>query len=70
MEEKEKIMSVNDSLGVVAALIKIADIAVGNIEYFGEDGQSVSILLSVASEEVMECRETLISLDKNEEDGQ
>lgn len=68
MEEKEIRMSVNDNLGIVAALIKIADIAVGNIEYFGEDGQSVSILLSVASEELKECRETLLSVDKNTED--
>lgn len=68
MEEKEIRMAVNDNLGIVAALIKIADIAVGNIEYFGEDGQSVSILLGVASAELKKCRETLLSLDKNEED--
>ena len=61
MEEKETIMSVNDTLSVVAALIKIVDIAVGNMEYFGEDGQSVSVLLGVASAKLKECRKTLLS---------
>lgn len=59
MEEKEILMSINDRLGIIAALIKAANIAVGNMEYFTEDGQSIAIILDIASTRLEECRRLL-----------
>lgn len=59
MKEKEILMSVNDKLGIVSALVKASNLAVGNMEYFGEDGQCVAITLDIASTELGECRKLL-----------
>lgn len=59
MEEKEILMSINDRLGIIAALIKAANIAVGNMEYFTEDGQCIAIILDIASTRLEECRRLL-----------
>lgn len=60
-------MSVNDKLSVVIALIKTANLAIGNIEYFGLDGQGIAITLDMVSEELEDCRKRLASLVKNKE---
>lgn len=67
MEDKKLIMSVDDKLGVAIALIKTANLAVGNMEYFGADGQSVAITLDMASMELEDCRELLNPLVKEKE---
>lgn len=64
MSEKDIRLSINDKLGIVIALLKTADIAIGNWEYFGDDGQSVSITLDIASTKIAECREQLNMLGK------
>lgn len=63
-EEKNILVSVNDKLGVVIALIKTANLAIANTEYFGTDGQGIAITLDSAGEELEECRELLSSLEK------
>ena len=59
MVEKEILMSVNDKLGIVYTLIKASNLAVGNVEYFGEDGQCIAITLDIASTKLEECRKLL-----------
>ena len=56
MTEKDMKLSVNDKLGIVIALLKTANIAVENREYFGDDGQSVAITLDIAITKIGECR--------------
>ena len=62
MEENNILVSVNDKLGTVIALIKTANLAIANTEYFGPDGQGIAITLDSASEELEECRKLLDSL--------
>ena len=38
--------------------------AVGNIEYFGDDGQGIAITLDIASTKLNECQELLGSLNE------
>ena len=64
MDEKDMRTSVNDNLGIVIALLKTADIAIENREYFGEDGQSVAITLGIASAKIRECQEQLDMIGK------
>lgn len=64
MTEKDMKLSVNDKLGIIIALLKTANIAVENREYFGDDGQSVAITLDIASAKIGECRELLNPLTK------
>ena len=64
MTEKDMKLSVNDKLGIVIALLKTANIAVENREYFGDDGQSVAITLDIASAKIGACRELLNPLTK------
>ena len=64
MTEKDMKLSVNDKLGIVIALLKTANIAVENREYFGDDGQSVAITLDISSSNIGECRELLNPLTK------
>lgn len=47
---------VNEELEIVVALLKTIDIAIGNREYFGDDGQSVAITLDIAITKIGECR--------------
>ena len=65
MEEKNILVSVNDKLGIAVALIKTANLAIGNTEYFGSDGQGIAITLDMASEELEDCRKLLDPLVKN-----
>ena len=67
MDEKNILVSVNDKLGIAIALIKTANIAIGNTEYFGPDGQGIAITLDMASEELEYCRKLLDPLVKNKE---
>ncbi len=62
MGEKEIKLSVNDKLGIVAALLKTANIAIGNLECFGPDGQGIAITLDIAHERLDECRRSLNAL--------
>lgn len=64
MGEKEIKLLVNDKLGIVIALLKTANIAIGNREYFEDDGQSVAITLDIASTKIGECREQLDLIGK------
>lgn len=64
MGEKEVRLSVNDKLGIVTALLKTANMAIGNFEYFGADGQSVAITLDIANTKLGECREQLDLIGK------
>ena len=64
MDEKEMRLSVNEGLGIVIALLKTADIAIGNHEYFGDDGQGVAITLGIASTKIRECQEQLDMIGK------
>lgn len=59
MGEKDIRLSVNDKLGIVIALLKTVNIAIGNWEYFGDDGQSIAITLDLANAELEECRKLL-----------
>lgn len=68
MGDKDILFSVSDKLGIIAALVKTADLAVGNLEYFGVDGQNVAILLDIASARLQECRDLLEALDKTAQD--
>lgn len=67
MNEKQIITSVSDKLGIIEALIKTANLAIGNMEYFGRDGQDVAITLDIASDKLEECRKLLDSLGKDKE---
>ena len=64
MGEKDPRLLVNDKLGIVIALLKTANMAVGNIEYFGDDGQGIAITLDIASTKLNECQELLGSLNE------
>lgn len=65
MEEKKILVSINDKLNIVKALIKTANLAIGNTEYFGTDGQGIAITLDIISEELEDCQELLSPLMKN-----
>lgn len=67
MGDKDIRLRVNDDLRVVIALLKTVNIAAGNWEYFGEDGQSVAITLDIASTKIEECREKLDMTGKTQE---
>ena len=69
MEENNILVSVNDKLSIVIALIKTANLAIGNTEYFGCDGQGVAITLDIASDKLEECRKLLGSLGEDKESG-
>ena len=56
MIEKDMRLLVNEELEIVVALLKAIDIAIGNREYFGDDGQSVAITLDIAITKIGECR--------------
>ncbi len=56
MIEKDRRLLVNEELEIVIALLKTIDIAIGNREYFGDDGQSVAITLDIAITKIGECR--------------
>lgn len=64
MGEKEIRLLVNEELGTVIALLKTADIAIGNKEYFGDDGQNVAITLDIASAKIGKCQEQLNMVGK------
>ena len=64
MEEKNILMSVTDKLGIAIALIKTANLAIGNTEYFRSDGQGIAITLDMANEELEDCRKLLNPLIK------
>ena len=68
MGDKDILFSVSDKLGIIAALVMTADLAVGNLDYFGVDGQSVAILLDIAGARLQECRDLLEALDKTTQD--
>lgn len=68
MDKKEMLMMVNDELGIVLALLKTVNMAVGNREYLGDDGQGIAITLDIISARLQECRRSLCSLDKGQED--
>lgn len=66
MDEKNILVSVNDKLGIAGAFIKTANLAIGNTEYFGPDGQGIAITLDMASEELKECQKLLSSSEKRD----
>lgn len=59
MDERDILMSVNDELGIALALLKTVDMAIGNREYFGDDGQSIAISLDIVITKLGECRRSL-----------
>lgn len=63
MDERDVLMSVNDELGIALALLKTVDMAIGNREYFGDDGQSIAITLDIIATKLRECRDLLSSLE-------
>lgn len=67
MDEKRMVMAVNDKLSNVMAIIKTVNLAIGNVEYFGSDGQGIAVTLDNTSAELEECRELLASLAKDKE---
>lgn len=67
MDERDVLMSVNDELGIALALLKTVDMAIGNREYFGDDGQGIAITLDLVITKLGECRGLLSSLDKGKE---
>lgn len=66
MLEKNIQMSIKDTLGTVIALLKTINMAIGSIEYFGDNGQNIAIALDIVNTELEECRKLLISLDKDQ----
>lgn len=68
MAKKEMLLIINDELGIVFALLKTANMAIGNREYFGDDGQSIAITLDIIATKLRRCREMLGTLDGNQKD--
>lgn len=68
MIEKDVRMSINDKIGVAIALLKTVNIAIGNMEYFGDDGQSIAITLDLIATKLGECRSMLDYLNKDQND--
>ncbi len=66
MLEKNIQMSIKDTLGIVIALLKTINMAIGNIEYFGDNGQNIAITLDIVNTKLEECRKLLIFLDKDQ----
>ena len=56
MDNKKMILFISDKMGIAAALVRTAGIAVGNQEVFMEDGQAVAITLEAAGTELRRCR--------------
>lgn len=65
MEDKTTLIRINDKLGITEALMKTANLAIANEEYFGSDGQKIAIVLDAISESLEECRRLLSSLIKD-----
>lgn len=59
MDERDIRMSVNDGLGIAIALLKTVNMAIGNMEYFGDDGQGIAITLDFIATKLGECRDLL-----------
>lgn len=68
MDERDIRMSVNDGLGIAIALLKTVNIAIGNMEYFGDDGQGIAITLDLIATKLGECRSLLDHLNKDQKD--
>lgn len=68
MDERDVLMSVNDELGIALALLKTVDMAIGNREYFGDDGQGIAITLDIIVTKLGRCREMLGALDGDQKD--
>lgn len=56
MDDKKMILFISDKIGIAAALVRTAGIAVGNREVFLEDGQALAITLEAAGAELRRCR--------------
>lgn len=65
MEDKTTLIRINDKLGIAEALMKTANLAIANEEYFGSDGQKIAIVLDAISENLEECHRLLNSLIKD-----
>lgn len=68
MAKKEILMMINDELGIVFALLKTTNMAIGNREYFGDDGQGIAITLDIIATKLGRCREMLGTLDGDQKD--
>lgn len=69
MDEKDIKLYANDKLGIVAALLKTANMAIDNTDYFGEDGGSVATTLDIANTELNKCRRLLGSPEEDSEEN-
>lgn len=59
MDAKKVILFAGDKMGIAAALVRTAAIAVENKEVFLEDGQAVAVTLEVAGTELRRCRNVM-----------
>lgn len=63
MDGRDRRMSVNDELGIALALLKTVNMAIGNREYFGDDGQGIAITLDIIITKLGECQKLLSVLE-------
>lgn len=68
MTEKDIRMAVDDELGIALALLKTVNMAIGNAEYFGDDGQGIAITLDIIVTRLGKCREMLRTLNEGQQD--
>ncbi len=59
MDAKKVILFAGDKMGIAAALVRTAAIAVENKEVFLEDGQAVAVTLEAAGTELRRCRNVM-----------
>ena len=61
MDAKKAILFGGDKMGIAAALVRTAAIAVENKEVFMEDGQAIAVTLEAAGTELRRCRNVMES---------
>lgn len=69
MDAKKVILFAGDKMGIAAALVRTAAIAVENKEVFLEDGQAVAVTLEAAGTELRRCRNVMEAYLQRKEDS-
>ena len=69
MEGRETLVSLCDKLLMAMAFIETCGLAVGNREFFEENGQSIAMTLDAAAGYLRECRTILetLTLESNQD---
>lgn len=62
MDRRSALVSLCDKLLMAMAFIETCGIAVGNREFFEENGQSIAVTLDTAARYLKECRAILETL--------